>query len=58
MLDGVDIIYGHFHVKLEKKFPDGAQKKYPCTEAIYDFSFCLYPKSHGKYFGIDFNSFA
>ena len=52
------VVAGHFHVKLEKKFPDGAQKKYPCTEGIYDFSFCFYPKSHGKYFGIDFNSFA
>ena len=26
--------YGHFHFKLEKKFPQGVKKKYPCIEII------------------------
>ena len=43
-------LYGHFHFKLEKKFSQGVQKKYPYIILIYVFSFCIYPKLHGKYF--------
>ena len=47
--------YGHFHFKLEKKFPQGAKKKYPCIEIIYDFFCQKYSKLHGKNVGIDLN---
>ena len=50
-----DIPYGHFHFKLEKKFPQGAKKKYPCTEIIYDFFCHKYSKLHGENVGIDLN---
>ena len=46
---------GHFHFKLEKKFPQGAKKKYPCIEIIYDFSCQKYSKLRGKNVGIDLN---
>ena len=46
---------GHFHFKLEKKFPQGAKKKYPCTEIIYDFFCHKYSKLHGKNVGIELN---
>ena len=46
---------GHFHFKLEKKFPQGAKKKYPCIEIIYDFFCQKYSKLHGKKVGIDLN---
>ena len=46
---------GHFHFKLEKKFPQGAKKKYPCIEIIYDFFCQKYSKLHGKNVGIDLN---
>ena len=48
-------ITGHFHFKLEKKFPQGAKKKYPCIEIIYDFSCQKYSKLRGKNVGIDLN---
>ena len=48
-------IIGHFHFKLEKKFPQGAKKKYPCIEIIYDFSCQKYSKLRGKNVGIDLN---
>ena len=48
-------IKGHFHFKLEKKFPQGAKKKYPCIEIIYDFFCQKYSKLHGKNVGIDLN---
>ena len=41
---------GHFHFKLEKKFSQGVQKKYPYIIFINVFSLCIYPKLHGKYF--------
>ena len=43
-------IKGHFHFKLEKKFSQGVQKKYPYIILINVFSLCIYPKLHGKYF--------
>ena len=46
---------GHFHFKLEKKFPQGAKKKYPCIEIIYDFFCQKYSKLHGENVGIDLN---
>ena len=46
---------GHFHFKLEKKFPQGAKKKYPCIEIIYDFFCHKYAKLHGENVGIDLN---
>ena len=46
---------GHFHFKLEKKFPQGAKKKYPCIEIIYDFFCQKYSKLYGKNVGIDLN---
>ena len=46
---------GHFHFKLEKKFPQGAKKKYPCTEIIYDFFCHKYSKLHGENVEIDLN---
>ena len=46
---------GHFHFKLEKKFPQGAKKKYPCIEIIYDFFCHKYSKLHGENVGIDLN---
>ena len=49
------LIKGHFHFKLEKKFPQGAKKKYPCIEIIYDFSCQKYSKLRGKNVGIDLN---
>ena len=48
-------VKGHFHFKLEKKFPQGAKKKYPCIEIIYDFFCQKYSKLHGKNVGIDLN---
>ena len=48
-------IKGHFHFKLEKKFPQGAKKKYPCTEIIYDFFCHKYSKLHGENVEIDLN---
>ena len=48
-------VLGHFHFKLEKKFPQGAKKKYPCIEIIYDFFSQKYSKLHGKNVGIDLN---
>ena len=50
-----DLKTGHFHFKLEKKFPQAAKKKYPCTEIIYDFFCHKYFKLHGKNVGIDLN---
>ena len=49
------VFKGHFHFKLEKKFPQGAKKKYPCIEIIYDFFCQKYSKLHGKNVGIDLN---
>ena len=46
---------GHFHFKLEKKFPQGAKKKYPCIEIMYDFFCHKYSKLHWKNVGIDLN---
>ena len=46
---------GHFHFKLEKKFPQGAKKKYPYIEIIYNFFYQKYSKLHGKNVGIDLN---
>ena len=43
------------HFKLEKKFPQGVKKKYPCIEIIYDFFCQKYSKLHGKNVGIDLN---
>ena len=49
------LILGHFHFKLEKKFPQGAKKKYPYIGIIYDFFCQKYSKLHGKNVGIDLN---
>ena len=46
---------GHFRFKLEKKFLQGAKKKNPCTEIIYDFFCHKYSKLHGKNVGIELN---
>ena len=48
-------IYGHFHFKLEKKFPQSVKKKYPCIEIKYDFFCQKYSILHGKNVGIDLN---
>ena len=53
LFDCVFGMYGHFHFKLEKKFPQGAKKKYPCIEIIYDFFCHKYSKLHGENVGID-----